>query len=132
MNISTNANLMLYSRYLTLVTVFSGLWIYKKLKKQCRKQQLDTKVVVITGCDSGLGYSMALHCHNLGMVVCATVLNPKGKVAKELQELGEATGRLLVIYVDVTVTSSIQTAVKQVAELFEKNTSLGKSVKYDL
>lgn len=126
MNISTNVKQ--YSKCLAVVSVISALWIYRKLKKRYRLLQLDTKVVVITGCDSGLGYSMALYCHDLGMVVCATVLSPNGNVAKELQQLGESTGRLIVIRVDVTVTNSIQTAVKQVAELLEKNKNLGKSV----
>lgn len=111
-------------KYLALISVISGFWIYRRLKKQCRKHKLDTKVVVITGCDSGLGYSMALYCHNLGMVVCATVLNPSGKTAKELQELGETTGRLVVIHLDVTDTANVRTAVKQVAELFEEDKSL--------
>ena len=55
------------------------------------------KAVFITGCDSGLGFSFAHYCHNLGMVViaaCHTATSKQG--ADELEKLG-GSGRMTVI-----------------------------------
>jgi len=55
------------------------------------------KAVFITGCDSGLGFSFAHYCHNLGMVViagCHTATSKQG--ADELEKLG-GSGRMKVI-----------------------------------
>ena len=53
---------------------------------------------MITGCDSGLGYSLAHWCHKRGLVVvaaCHTGHSEDG--ALSLEEAGAMTGRLIVI-----------------------------------
>ncbi len=53
-------------------------------------KDLEKKLVVITGCDSGFGFSFALYCcQQLGMVVVATCHNAHGDSgAQQLEESG--------------------------------------------
>ncbi|KAJ8674300.1 hypothetical protein QAD02_005562 [Eretmocerus hayati] len=58
-------------------------------KCQDRRSANPTELVVITGCDSGLGYSLAVHCReNLGLQVVAGVLKPHGPGAQDLGKRG--------------------------------------------
>lgn len=84
------------------------------------------KAVFITGCDSGLGFSFANFCHNLGMVViagCHTASSLQG--AEELERLG-SSGRVFVIRnFDVRSKESIVKARTVVEEvLLETETDL--------
>lgn len=45
-------------------------------------------VVVITGCGSGLGYSLALHCRQLGATVIAGVLQMESPAVQKLEDEG--------------------------------------------
>lgn len=38
-----------------------------------RREDLKGRAIFITGCDSGFGFSLALHCADLGMEVCDCV-----------------------------------------------------------
>ncbi|XP_012266232.2 retinol dehydrogenase 7 [Athalia rosae] len=58
--------------------------------------------VVITGCDSGLGYSLAHHCRALNATVIAGVLQPEGLGARELLRNG-----VKVVPLDVTRAESV-------------------------
>lgn len=60
------------------------------------------QAIVITGCDSGLGYSLAFHCQSLGAVVIAGVLDENGLGATSLKENG-----IIVFPLDITDESSI-------------------------
>lgn len=84
------------------------------------------KAVFITGCDSGLGFSLANYCHGLGMVViaaCHVVSNTQG--AEELEKLAGG-GRMFVIRnFDVKSKERIVMARTQVEKvLSETKTSL--------
>jgi len=84
------------------------------------------KAVFITGCDSGLGFSLAHYCHGLGMVViaaCHMVSNVQG--AEELEKL-EDGGRMFVIRnFDVKSKERIVMARTQVEKILsETKTSL--------
>ncbi|XP_066599031.1 estradiol 17-beta-dehydrogenase 2 [Prorops nasuta] len=68
------------------------------------------QVVVITGCDSGLGYSLALYCRHIGITVIAGVLQIDGPGAKVLS-LHE---NIHVHHLDITNTNSIHDFVKKV------------------
>lgn len=59
-------------------------------------------LVVVTGCDSGLGYSLAMHCREQGAYVVAGMLNPKSQAAKELK-----TNRVEIEFLDITNQQSI-------------------------
>lgn len=58
-------------------------WYYRF----CAQEKLNARhLIVVTGCDSGLGYSLALHCQALGATIVAGVLDPDGQAAKNLAE----------------------------------------------
>uniref|UniRef100_UPI00398E319C 11-beta-hydroxysteroid dehydrogenase type 2-like n=1 Tax=Pristiophorus japonicus TaxID=55135 RepID=UPI00398E319C len=71
------------------------------------------KAVVITGCDSGFGHTLAKRLHSLGFHVFAMVLNEKGEGAQELRSV--CSNRLIVIQMDVTNRARIQEVQKEVA-----------------
>ncbi|XP_014232131.1 estradiol 17-beta-dehydrogenase 2 isoform X1 [Trichogramma pretiosum] len=70
------------------------------------------QAVVITGCDSGLGYSLALYCSDLGFKVVATVLEPDGPAAERLRELG-----CLVYKVDYTCQNDVKQFANEIDAL---------------
>uniref|UniRef100_A0A224XS70 Putative corticosteroid 11-beta-dehydrogenase n=1 Tax=Panstrongylus lignarius TaxID=156445 RepID=A0A224XS70_9HEMI len=59
--------------------------------------------VLITGCDSGLGYSFARHCNELGMTVFSCVFNENSLGAKDLK----SRKNTYVLRLDVTDKKSI-------------------------
>lgn len=74
-------------------------------------------LVVITGCDSGLGYSLALHCRDLGATVMAGVLEPTGKAIENLRSKG-----VIVELLDLTDDSSIKEFGLQVRNVLRDRT----------
>lgn len=72
------------------------------VKRRCRSQlsqdQLRVRVVVITGCDSGVGFSAALHCHKQGLTVVALVLSAGSTGARTLIDLGKVIVNLLLFF----------------------------------
>ncbi|XP_076761126.1 SDR family oxidoreductase shroud [Xylocopa sonorina] len=77
-----------------------GTYLYCRLK--AREKISSNQAVVVTGCDSGLGYSLAVHCRQLGATVIASALKIDGTGAKQLEKEG-----VLVYPLDVTKTESI-------------------------
>ena len=77
------------------------------------------KAVFITGCDSGLGLSLATFCHSAGLVVVAACHSHNStRGASILQTLGAQTGRLVVItHFDVTDPECVVAAGARVAEV---------------
>lgn len=68
-----------------LVPVAYGLFWLTKRKNLIAAGRL----VAITGCDSGLGYSIAVHCHMQGFTVLAMVLEEQSSGAQALRQLGK-------------------------------------------
>ncbi|KAH9502729.1 hypothetical protein Btru_069614 [Bulinus truncatus] len=68
----------------------------------------ENKSVLITGCDSGFGFALALKLDSLGMQVFAGCLNDDGVGAKELK--CKCSNRLQVLQLDVTSPKDIETA----------------------
>jgi len=112
----------------TLVVV-SSIGFLRKIWKSCENPNVDWhhgKAVFITGCDSGLGFSLANYCHTLGLVViaaCHTSTSCQG--AEKLEGLGDS-GRMFVIRkFDVRSKESMNKARKVVEEvLLETGTDL--------
>ncbi|XP_076235153.1 SDR family oxidoreductase shroud [Calliopsis andreniformis] len=95
-----------------------GNYLYCRIKS--RDRITPNQAVVITGCDSGLGYSLALHCRQLGAAVIAGVLKNDSPGAKKLREKD-----IYVYPLDNTKTESVTefaTSVRTV--LAEKNLAL--------
>ncbi|XP_031825632.2 SDR family oxidoreductase shroud [Nomia melanderi] len=61
-----------------------GNYLYSWCKS--RDKIRANQAIVVTGCDSGLGYSLALHCRQLGATVIAGVLRNDGLGARNLRE----------------------------------------------
>ena len=59
------------------------------------------RAVVITGCDSGLGFTFANLCHQAGFIVVAACHNASEETAESgsvrLEALGQESGRVFVI-----------------------------------
>ncbi|XP_015585494.1 D-beta-hydroxybutyrate dehydrogenase, mitochondrial [Cephus cinctus] len=90
-------------------------WI-KNIKDKIKANQ----AVIITGCDSGLGYSLALHCHSLGATVIAGVLRKDSVGAKDLIRNGIKVSPL-----DITNVESVKNFETFVGELLkQKNLTL--------
>ncbi|XP_059191700.1 estradiol 17-beta-dehydrogenase 2 [Centropristis striata] len=73
-----------------------------------RVEPLQSKAVVITGCDSGFGHALAKRLSEAGVKVFAGVLDVNGVGAQQLRERGSEN--LQVLQLDVTDSSQIETA----------------------
>lgn len=83
-------------------------------------------LVIITGCDSGLGYNMAIKSHNLGMNVVACVLNQNSDGAISLSK-NYGKSRLKILELDLKKYDSILRTHDSVLKLLDTNTNLSKS-----
>lgn len=81
------------------------------------------KVIFITGCDSGLGFSLAVHARSLGFTVIAGCLNLESDGAKELLRSFED---IHVIELDITVQEHIGKTVQYLEDFFLNRSDNGK------
>lgn len=72
------------------------------------------KVVVITGCDSGLGYSLSRKCNEIGLTVVSGCLDLESEGAKNLASLNR------VIKLDVRKPETVQDLFRHVGDILEK------------
>ncbi|XP_066996327.1 estradiol 17-beta-dehydrogenase 2 [Anabrus simplex] len=92
-------------------------------RRNVRLSGTECDAVLITGCDSGLGYSLALHSHRLGLTVFAGCLDPNGPGAKQLAEkCGKE--RFFIIELDVTKQSSILQAHDTISKIISTQPQL--------
>ncbi|XP_054733328.1 short-chain dehydrogenase/reductase family 9C member 7 [Anastrepha obliqua] len=77
-------------------------------------------VVFITGCDSGLGHSLALYCHSLNMTVVSACHNVNSDGARLLQNLNDPK-RMIPIEVDLLKQETITRAFQCVTDLLRTN-----------
>lgn len=81
------------------------------------------RTILLTGCDSGLGYATALHLHREGAQVIAACLTHEGaraieaQAAKHQQRDTGGGGSFRTIMIDVTSPPSIEAAVTRMSEL---------------
>ncbi|XP_043843493.1 short-chain dehydrogenase/reductase family 9C member 7-like [Dromiciops gliroides] len=68
------------------------------------------KAVLITGCDTGFGHSLALRLFHLGFTVFATCLFPDGEGAQSLRQEAGPSHRLHVFKLDVTQDQDVVNA----------------------
>lgn len=93
--------------------------LIKILRRNKKVQLQKTDAIFITGCDSGIGYSLACYCQELGMTVFAGCLH-LGEGAYQLEELE----RIHVIPIDVTNTMSVKTAASRIQSLLADNSGV--------
>ncbi|XP_076299531.1 SDR family oxidoreductase shroud [Lasioglossum baleicum] len=90
-----------------------GTYLYSRI--QSRVKIRPKHAVIVTGCDSGLGYSLALHCRQLGATVIAGVLQNDGPGAKKLREKDA-----FVYPLDVTKPVSVTDFANSIRTLLER------------
>ncbi|XP_051170419.1 D-beta-hydroxybutyrate dehydrogenase, mitochondrial isoform X2 [Leptopilina boulardi] len=94
--------------------MFGAAIFYQKIYEK-NVVQLNMAVVII-GCDSGLGYSLAVYCRSLGFAVIASVLDIDGPNVNELLELG-----VYIYKLDITIKESIQNFGVDIRECLKNN-----------
>uniref|UniRef100_A0A1Y1LKZ5 Uncharacterized protein n=1 Tax=Photinus pyralis TaxID=7054 RepID=A0A1Y1LKZ5_PHOPY len=112
--LKTNATL----RTLLVTTITVGCLMFtfqtKEMLKPSRK-----KVILITGCDSGLGFSFAQHACDMGFTVLAGCLSLESKGAQTLRTLfGE---KITHVELDITRPTSVEVALDFVAKVLKSN-----------
>lgn len=71
-------------------SALGGVTTYYLMNPREKRSMSSKDVIVATGCDSGLGYSVAVHCHTkLNMSVVACVHNIGSKGALKLKVRGD-------------------------------------------
>lgn len=118
-----------FAKFLSFSSI--GCIVTYYLANPRHKRSVDWRnVVVTTGCDSGLGYSIAVHCHNnLNMSVVACVHHLDSKGAVKLKNQFAASDRFHLIELEITKNESIASVNKFLEDLLEKNENLSKFIK---
>lgn len=75
-------------------------------------------IVFITGCDSGLGLTLALYCHSLNMTVVSGCHNCKSDGAKLLQSVPDRT-RMIMVEIDLLKRDTITHAHNLIEKLLQ-------------
>jgi NAD(P)-dependent dehydrogenase (short-subunit alcohol dehydrogenase family) len=101
--------------------------VFKRLLRQNLSTGSANQIVFITGCDSGLGFTFALHAHRLGFTVLAGCLQPDGEGSKQLLQL--CSERMQVLGLDITNETSVREAVRAVGDMLVKEPDLGMRIK---
>lgn len=119
----------------TGAAILSAYLVWKKIKnvQHKRAELLGRKriqrLIVITGCDSGLGYSMAVWGAKLGYKVLAGCLNENGEGARKLRE--EFPDKVIVTRLNVTEGDSLGSFHERCREILDGNDeNLGMMITY--
>ena len=89
------------------------LWLTLKFLAKRKVQNLNTKSVFITGCDSGFGRETAIRLDKMGVHVLAACLTKQG--AQDLKSM--TSGKLKTFQMDVTDPQQIKDVFEQVKNL---------------
>lgn len=132
MSLARFGNLAAFSKFFTLSAI-GGITSYYLANPRHKRFVDGRNVVVTTGCDSGLGYSIAVHCHNvLNMSVVACVHHLDSKGAVKLKNLFSTSDRFHIVELEVTRNESIEAVNKFVVELLQKNKHLRELIRESL
>ncbi|XP_045613848.2 D-beta-hydroxybutyrate dehydrogenase, mitochondrial [Procambarus clarkii] len=82
----------------------------------CREVRTSGRIVVITGCDSGIGYQLAKCAKSWGWTVVATCLDLEGEAAVTLRQAGVHT-----VYLDFTKPNMLDFLLDKLRQLKEEN-----------
>lgn len=121
-----NGSGMKILKYVTFSTIGAGL-VFSLIQRNRQKPINARNVILITGCDSGLGFNMAVYCNRqLNMFVCAACLSMNSEGARKILEQCNPN-RLLLIELDIRKSASILHVEKTITNLLTNNTHLGDS-----
>ncbi|KAG5669395.1 hypothetical protein PVAND_017282 [Polypedilum vanderplanki] len=107
------------------LSTFSGLVTHYLMNPVEKKLVDERNVLIATGCDSGLGYSIAIHCHeklNISVIACVQHLKSPG--AEKLRNMFEKSKRFHLVELEITKDDSIDNVRKYVQNFFERNEDL--------
>ena len=108
-------------------STFSGLVTHYLMNARERKPVTARNVLIATGCDSGLGYSMAIHGHDhLSLSVIACVQRLKSPGAENLRQMYQHSKRFHLVELEITRDDSIDCMRAFVEDFFAKNADLGE------
>jgi glucose 1-dehydrogenase len=82
--------------------------------------QLDQKVAIVTGADSGIGRAIAILFAKEGASVVVNYAHAKDKAEEVRQTIEQNTGKALVIQADVSQYQQVMGLVQQTAEHFNR------------
>ena len=91
------------------------LWLSLKILAKRKVQNLHTKYVFITGCDSGFGRDIAIRLDKMGVHVLAACLTKQG--AQNLKLKSTTSSKLKTFQMDVTDSQQIKDVFRQVKNL---------------
>jgi hypothetical protein len=112
------------------LSTFSGFTTYYLMNPREKKMVNEKNLIVATGCDSGLGYSIAVHCHeNLKMSVLACVHQKSSRGAEKLKKLFEGSQRFHMLELEITRDDSINGVKSFIEELLNEKKDLGEKFK---
>jgi 3-hydroxybutyrate dehydrogenase len=123
-NVTTRGSLQEIMMYAGITTAAATVILCYVNAREQRKVDA-SKVVLITGCDSGLGYNIALKCHALNMTVVAACHSERSEGAQQLQQ--KCSKRLRVIELDITKKESVVRAHKFVGNMLAEDQTMSKS-----
>ena len=110
---SRNKNNMNQTLLLAGTVTLIVLWLSLKFLAKRKVQNLHTKYVFITGCDSGFGRETAIRLDKMGVHVLAACLTKQG--AEDLKSM--TSDKLKTFQMDVTDSQQIQDVFRQVKNL---------------
>jgi len=97
---------------LSIIAWTLAYFFYEQLN--CQRIEPKGRAVLVTGCDTGFGHSLALRLDEYGFDVFAGVLFPDGDGAQKLRQTGSK--KLRIFKMDVTKAEDVQEAVRRVRE----------------
>lgn len=103
-----------YSIVLLVCVITFRKWYYSQWL-----EDIQGRIVLITGCDSGFGYQLALRLESIGVKVFAACYNPSNA-----EQLFKDYPRIKGVHMDVTKSDSVQNAYHSVKNQLEEGESL--------
>ncbi|XP_063919565.1 D-beta-hydroxybutyrate dehydrogenase, mitochondrial isoform X1 [Zophobas morio] len=105
-------------RTLSLATISLGSLIYVFQSSKEMGHPSLKKIIFISGCDSGLGFSLAIHAAKIGFTVVAGFLSLESSGAKEIKAFHK---NITQIELDITNSDSIFVAVETINRYLNTN-----------
>ncbi|XP_068895309.1 D-beta-hydroxybutyrate dehydrogenase, mitochondrial isoform X2 [Tenebrio molitor] len=107
-------------RTLSVAAVSLGSLIYVFQAAAEKRQPSSKQLIFISGCDSGLGFSLAIHAAKIGFTVVAGFLSLDSQGAREIKQFHSSIKQ---IQLDVTNNDSIFVAVETINQYLTSNPS---------